>query len=754
MKRRSLLQKTGLLIGAWGTAQLGLGFRHTAQALAQPTTRKLALLIGINAYRNGNLNGSLTDVELQRELLTYRFGFQPSDIVTLTDEKATRSQIETAFTEHLINQAKPDDVVVIHFSGYGTLLKLGATTDDVQSALITADEPSQELITNAIPEDTLYLLLRSLPTHQVTTVLDTSYFYPGYPLQGNLNIRSLASPGEFDQVAQIDQTEHLLQEKLLNTLGLDRAQVRTQRRSGQMPGIVLSAAGDQQVATEAPWNGFYAGLFTYALTQQLWQALPDSSLRLNLSRTAERIGRRVDQKQQITLSGKNRGSSGSALSANSPLKPYNLSPSQPPADGVIVAIDDSKTAQLWLGGLAPQVLEQYSLNSLFTVEAAEEAETELQPLPLLQVYERNGLTARAKTVATPATQDATLSLGQRVQEAIRVLPRSVGLTIAIDANLKRIERVDAISAFSAISHISAVTAGEQSADYLFGSVRTTTQVASLSNDAIAGSISPSSYGLFSQGREAIPKTLGDSDEAVKFAVRRLAPQLQTLLGAKLLGLTVNDSSSQLGVRATLAQLGTPEKWLVQQQTDRVAADSNLVTPSDGKLITIPVGSRVQYHIQNTSTQPIYVLILGLDNGGTAVRVGHPPQVVALQSPSSAPSPPNCIAPNESMTIPLVGTNSEWIVGDPAGLAETYVICSRTPFERTERLLAADSSSGVIHPIANFLEVAQAVLQDLHQASAPSELRDANSAQWIGATDVFALDVNAWATFRFTYQVMV
>lgn len=749
MKRRSLLQKTGLLLGAWGATQLGLGFRHTAQALAQPTTRKLALLIGINTYRNGNLNGSLTDVELQRELLTYRFGFQPSDILTLTDEKATRSQIETAFTEHLINQAKPDDVVVIHFSGYGSLLKLGATADDVQSALITADEPSQDLITNAIPEDTLYLLLRSLPTHQVTTVLDTSYFYPGSPLQGNLHIRSLASPSELDEVIQLDQTEHLLQEKLLNSLSLDRAQVRTQRRSGQMPGVVLAAAGDQQVATEASWNEFYAGLFTYAFTQQLWQALPDSSLRLNLSRTAERIGRRADPKQQIMLSGKNRGSSGSTLSANHPLKPYNVSPSQPPADGVIIEIDNPKTAQLWLGGLAPQVFEQYSLNSLFTVEA-ERVEAGLQPLPLLQVYERNGLIARARIVETSATQDATLSLGQRVQEAIRVLPRSVGLTIAVDANLKRIERVDAISAFSALSHISAVTAGEQSADYLFGSVRTTTQVASLSTDAIAGSVSPSSYGLFSQGREAIPKTLGDSDEAVKLAVRRLAPQLQTLLGAKLLGLTVNDNSSQLGVRATLAKLGTPETWLMQQQTDRVAADSNLVTPSDGKLIAIPVGSRVHYHIQNTSTQPIYILILGLDNGGTAVSVGHPPPAVALQS--SAPSQPDCIAPNESVALPLVASNSEWIIGDPAGLAETYVICSRAPFEQTERLLAADSGSGVIRAIANFLEVAQAVLQDLHQASAPS--RDSNNTQWIGATDVFALDVNAWATFRFVYQVTV
>ncbi|NDJ17392.1 caspase family protein [Myxacorys almedinensis] len=747
MKRRSLLRRTGLLLGAWGVSELGLSLgvpmvSRTASALAQPTTRKLALLIGINAYRNEPLNGCLTDIELQRELLTYRFGFQPGDILTLANEKATRSQIETAFTEHLIRQAKPDDVVVIHFSGYGSLLKLG-TADEIQPALITADLPSEELLTNAIPEDTLYLLLRSLQTDQVTTVLDTSYVYPGSALQGNLRIRSRPADG----VASLDQTEQLLQQDLLNTLALDRAQVRTQRLSGQMPGIILAAAGDQQVATEAPWNGFHAGLFTYALTQQLWQALPHSTLRVNLSRTAERLGKRVDQKQQITISGKNRGSSGGILSAPHFSMPYNLSPSQPPADGVITATDDPKTVHLWLGGLAPQVFEQYSLNSLFTVESDSVASaSDAQPLPLLQVYERNGLTAKAKVVATSSTQDAVLAVGQRVQEAIRVLPRTVGLAIAIDSHLKRIERVDAVSAFSAVSYVSAATAGEQAVDYVFGRGRATTQVASLSTDAIVGSIPPSSYGLFSQGRDVIPKTLGDSDEAVKLAVRRLAPQLQTLLGAKMLGLTVNDSSSQLGVRATLAQLGSPEKLLVQQQTDRVASDPNLITPSDGKLITIPIGNRIQYRIENTSTQPIYVLVLGLDNSGTAIGVWHNSEA-ALQpsSPSTIPDQPYWVAPGESAFIPVSAPNSEWVIRDPVGLAETYIICSRAPFQQTESLLNSNLSSRVLRPIDNFLEVAQAVVQDLHQASD-------RASQWIGTSDVFTLDVNAWATFRFIHQV--
>ena len=99
------------------------------QALAKPARRKLALLIGINAYPDRALDpgvaqdialkGCLTDVDLQRQLLIYRFGFQPVDVLTLTNQEATRAGILRAIDEHLVQQARADDVVLLHFSGYG-----------------------------------------------------------------------------------------------------------------------------------------------------------------------------------------------------------------------------------------------------------------------------------------------------------------------------------------------------------------------------------------------------------------------------------------------------------------------------------------------------------------------------------------------------------------------------------------------------------------------------------------------------------
>lgn len=718
MKRRSFLQGAGVFLAAWGTSGV-LGDRY-AQVLAQPTSRKLALLIGINQYRNAALNGCITDLELQQELLVHRFGFQAKDIVTLSDQAATRSHIETVFTEHLIRQAKPGDVVVVHFSGHGSLQKLGATADDVQPILLTVDEPSDAMITNGLSQETLLLLLKSLATDQITTVFDVGYVYPGYSLRGNLKVRS--RPAE--PATRLPDEELALQERLLTTLKLERSQVRAQWRSGQYPGVVLAAANAQQFATESLWNGFSAGLFTYALTQQLWQAMPETTLRVSLQRTSELIGQQLDQKQQPILTGQKSG--------DRPLKPYQSPLVEPPADGVITAIEDTgKTAQLWLGGLPPQVLEHYGTNSLFTVETSD-----AKSLPLLQLYERNGLTAKARLVATEAIGTPALTQGQRVQEAVRVLPRNIGLTVAIDTTLKRIERVDAISAFSAMPRITALIAGEQSADYVFGKLEQSTQIAALSTDAIAGTIPPAGYSLFSQGREAIPSTTGESGEAVRLAVRRLAPQLQTLLGAKLLNLTTNEGSSQLGVRATLTTL-SPDRVLAQQQSDRVTPDFSGVVPSDGKLLTIPIGSRIQYRLENTSDRPIYFLVLGLDNGGRAFLLNNLQTNGTLQ--------PSKIEPNQTAFAPTIAPNVEWIVQSPPGLTETFLICSRSPFAQTQTAMTPQMGSNPLRPVDNLLEVAQLILQDLHQASD-------QASKWVGAPDVFALDVNAWATFRFVYQI--
>lgn len=759
MKRRAFLQRTGLTLATLGASNFGLSIlsQNYYRVLADPTPRRLALLVGINQYRNAALSGCVTDVELQQELLTHRFRFKPSDILTLTDQQATRSAIETAFVNHLVEQAKPGDVVVFHFSGYGSQVAIGSPPNSSQHSLVTVDDPVSDgegMVVSDILEDTLLLLLRSLPTDKVTTVLDTGYTYPGKSLQGNLRIRARPSLGPVQAIG----AELVFQEQLLSQANLNRDRLALVRQFGKFPGVVLQAAQPGQIATEAHWSGFSAGLFTYALTQQLWQATPATVLRVSLSRAKEQVEQWVTEEQHPQLVGQK--------SQEAMLLPYHLvADPLVGADGVIVGVEEnSKTVRLWLAGLPPGVLEQYGSNSLLSIVEPSTPEALRSPT-YLQLLSREGLVAKAKLYHPDAASstDSSLTIGDVglfVRERVRVLPRNIGLTLALDSSLERIERVDAISALSAIPHVSSTIAGEQAADYVFSKVSgvTQTQVAALPS-ALPGLVAstatnpPGSYGLFSLGQEAIPNTIGESGEAIKVAMRRLAPKLQTLLAMKLLGLTVNEGSSKLPVRVTLEQQEAQEPILLSRET--VPANPTparkLQPPitTIAELLTLPMGSRIQYRLENRGTQSIYFTLLGLDSSGNLIALYAPPGRSVDWVEKRPGSLPDTLASGETLVLPPPSA-LPWVLGSTTGVSEAYVVCSRAPFTQTQEILGTvlrpTNEAAALYPIPNPLEVAQAVLHDLHQASDPA-------AQVAGASpDTFALDVNAWASLHFVYQI--
>lgn len=401
MKRRDFFKRAGWILALLGISEaewIKLGDRAIS-AIASPLNRKLALLVGINQYPGiSPLAGCLTDVELQKELLIHRFGFVESDILTITDKQATRTGIESAFLNHLTEQAQSSDLVLFHFSGYGRRLQL--TNNLNINSLVTSDDG----IDNDLPEETLKLLAQSLSTPYVTTVLDTGFIAPIIS-PSYLKVRSLPALEQW----QLTKVELAFQQELKN-----------KKISNQQP--VLIAASSCGLAVEGQWTGFSAGLFTYALTQYLWEATPTNIVQVSFSKVASVIETQVNQS----------------------------------ADGVITAVDNpSKSAQLWLGGLPPTVLEYYKENSQLQVVGAD--------LTAL-VRSRNGLKAIAQIIG-----NNPLQIGQLVRETIRVLPRNVSLNIALDPSLERIEKVDATSAFAGIPRVSLVTTTGQPVDYLFGS---------------------------------------------------------------------------------------------------------------------------------------------------------------------------------------------------------------------------------------------------------------------------------------------
>lgn len=784
LKRRAFLQQSAVVLASLGVSQVGLSTLATQyqQALAQPARRKLALLVGINHYPESvsdrtpawgsALNGCLTDVWLQQELLVSRFGFQPSDVLTVTDEQATREGIEAAFLDHLTRQVHPGDIVVVHFSGLGSRVKVvdsAAPTQIVEyNSFVPIDGvlPTEENpVINDLLEDTIALLLRSLSTDQIVTVFDVGYGQPLDQIEGG-TLRLRSRPATPTGTLRGDAIER--QELLLTNLKLTRKQLQAQITTipafTQMPGLVLAAAHPGQAVVEGQWQGFNAGLFTYALTQYLWRSTPDTTLKTALSRVDGMVSQVMGDRQQPWIAG--------LKASEKSLLPYYSTPVWPMgADGVVQAIDaDNKTIKIWLAGMPAPLLGSYEVNSLLTIErqADPSAETAADPELLVQVRSQDGLLLKVRPVSSESLRLAQiLQPGQPIREYVRVLPRNVGLTVALDNSLERVERVDATSAFAAIPGVSSVVGGEQPADCLFGKIDTSADslTASLPSEPGAIADTPSNpqpintrkgYGLFYLGHTAMPNTMTNSDEAVKTAVNRLTPKLHTLLSTKLLRLTENSGSSRLGVRAVLEMVTPQERILAQQETSRAPWElpqgrlTELFT-STGEVPVLEAGSHIQYRLQNYSDRPVYFLLLGLDTVGNAVAF-YPTAAILDSSSMGFQQVLNTsvIPAGEIVTLPQSNLAPAWVIQGPTGIAETYVIFSRRPLTQSFTILAeiirATNRSRRSSQLSQPLAVAQAVLEDIHNASQPLpptvDIPD----------DSFALDVNAWATFNFVYRI--
>ncbi len=306
--------------------------------------------------------------------------------------------------------------------------------------------------------------------------------------------------------------------------------------------------------------------------------------------------------------------------------------------------------------------------------------------------------------------------------------------------MERIERVDATSALAAIPYVKAA-AGDQSVDCLFGKVS-----------------APNQYGLLSVGQEPLPGTEGEGGEAIKQAIHRVTPQLYRLLAAKLLRLTANEASSGLAVRVAMELAQPDERVLSYRETPGVrllglsplSPSASPLSPIMVGVPTIPVGSRIHYRVQNVSDRALYLMLMGTDSNGAAIALYTGQS--AITTPEIKPSlQAVVISPGESLVVPQPSNASEWIIREPKGLAEIHVLFSTRPFTQMLAMLATSArtigNSQRIGSPNNPVEVARALLQDLHQASLSLE------PTLNPAPDVFALNVNAWATLSFVYQVV-
>jgi len=740
LDRRTFLQQAGLTLFTLGAASLN----NYQQTLAQPTSRKLALLIGINNYAyQDNLSGCLMDVELQRELLIHRFGFNKSDILVLSDRQATRENIETAFLEHLTKQAQAGDVVVFHFSGYGGQVKMPLASDGdivapanngdgfrLANSFVPADGLSstkKNLFANSILQETLLVLAQTLSTAKCTFVLDTSFNTIPRSKHGSFRIRSLPRVAE-----NLSSQESAFLAELRNEFSSKG--LKPSKRLLSLPGVVLSAASNNQVAVERYWDGLSAGLFTQALTQHLWHSTPSSKVQVALSRTAESVEQIMGRKQQPTIGNPDK----SAIA-------YYLTVSDAPnAAGIISKVGKNNSAEVKLLGLPANIITEYGVNSCFTLISVENSSA-----PQLQVRSKEGLVAKIQALSAVES----LKIGQVVRESIRMLDRSLSLNLALDADLNRIERVDATSALANIAAInSIVVAKEQNADCSIGKMLVE-ESAAAESETEAKSFT---YGLYSAGGYLIGKTVGATDEAVKVAVERLRPQFDNLLAAKWLELTSNEFSSQIKVNATVL---TPEiKAPLWQRSTLVSpniasakrslfSSSASIPEADNNVPVIARGTEIRLNLNNIDSRQLYTVVFGTDSNCNIYALYTPAQSANIENIVQLEE--IAIAPQATLAIPAEDDSWKWKVSESPGINTLYVMLSVRPFSETLKAFASQQNFKLdqqqVLNVTNSIAVIKAVMQDLHNTSSIA-------AELLPNEDVYALDMNSWATLKFVYEV--
>ena len=229
-----------------------------------PSTRepqKWALLIGIDEYASDevtDLRGTVNDVKLVETVLTTRFGFPQDHVQVLINSEATHGGIVQAVRNHLIANAKADDIVVLHYSGHGSQMRdiSGDEIDGWDETLVPHDSRTPNVFD--ITDDELNGLLDELARQcrNITLILDSCHSGTGMrgaPARGVArDERPPPSPASYARsVGESDSTGVFL------------------RDAGY---VLLSGARSDQLAYEHYSDGFTYGAFTYHLSSALMNA--------------------------------------------------------------------------------------------------------------------------------------------------------------------------------------------------------------------------------------------------------------------------------------------------------------------------------------------------------------------------------------------------------------------------------------------------------------------------------------------------
>jgi len=504
---------------------------------------------------------------------------------------------------------------------------------------------------------------------------------------------------------------------------------------------MITAAEQNQLALEGTWHDFSAGLLTYTLTRYLWQITSPAITQIDFKQSLESVSSRTYKQQKPTLQGK--------IAAG---KLTNVLNGQEAEDrlwggeAVITNVDSKGNVNLKLVGLPLSLLESYHEESCFSLQESSLSQW-------MQLKFRDGVAAKAQFLDQVGSLDRDTFVGRLVQEKVRVLPRQPMLVVALDSHLVRIERVDATSALANLERVKAgSTIGEAYADCSLSKIFL---MIDKQDEAIASTEKVAySYALQTPQGKLLPNTAGEPNEVVKLAVNRLQPYFAKLLAAKCLEFTVNNATSTIPVSANL-ESAAKISLITSRSSFRGIKNEDKYQALANDIQTVPVGTTIRFTINNQGDRDLYAIFVGIDSlerfttfyplsSSTPAGTSPIPKSIKIEAQSqlTIPKPPSS-----------TDTNAwAWQINQPLGQNTLYLIFSTKPWSSSLEILAkqyAEKSTkqSEIIKLANPLAFSEAILADLHSNSA------VDPALLTPNADVYAWDVNEWASFKFVYDVV-
>ncbi|NJN10689.1 MAG: DUF4384 domain-containing protein [Richelia sp. RM1_1_1] len=603
IKRRHFLQFAGSTLSAIALSQSNFTQQANryAQVIAQNTPRKLALLVGVNSYPSGipSLKGCLSDVEMQYELLVHRFGFNPKDIVVITDEadlKPTRQNILDQFQTHLIDQAKPGDVVVFHFSGHGSRIidpypipeliingEVVPNTNKLNGTLVPRDRNTERSdVVQDIMGRSLFLLMYALKTNNVTAILDSCH--SGGGTRGDLVFRAVSSRLNSGESAQPSETELEFQRRWMKDLQLSEAKLYDMRRKGIAKGVAIGSAQFDQFAAEAKFDNdtFHCGAFTYILTRYLWQASSVEGIGntfVNLERSTNDLAIKSSMYQTPIIAAN--------PETNSQKPTFFLNPVKPWAEAVVRKVKPGGEIEYWLGGISALSLEAKPKGIIWAL-----INTKGQEIGEIEQQGRKGLVGYGKLTKG---ESKNVQLGVLLREKIRGIPENLKLRVGLDVSLGEQLEI-AKASLASIDRIEVVSTG---AEYILGRM-TSSYLQQVKPKKIRDLPVVDSFGLFLPGLTPLANTFQKSGESASSAVERLQGRLISLLAGKLLKLITGSdaafggNSTKLNVTTAIAPKGSSTK----------------TTPSQ-----FLSGTDVQVKVRNNEKDNLYIAVISIGSSG-------------------------------------------------------------------------------------------------------------------------------------------